>query len=222
MTICADDLCVDQGQEKNAHVELMICGRNSRRSPDLQSGGSGFTTSDAMLPVCRAGRNDPVMSLELRCFSRTHVLCFVSFPPPLLQFAALSNEVELRKQELTILADRLGQSSHSQLEAQLEETRTSLEEETKAVEEAKAAGVAAVQRSVVSDFGWRDLMLMLLAYNIVFADSYIRYVRSVYVLEVALNGFGRYIHRQLGIRGRPPRLCAKPIPSRVGCCLSSR
>eukprot|EP00903_Cladosiphon_okamuranus_P020312 g18637.t1 len=63
------------------------------------------------------------------------------------KFAELSNEVEIRKQELTLLADRLGQSSHSQLEAQLEETRKSLEEEVKAVEEAKAAGVAAVQRN---------------------------------------------------------------------------
>lgn len=56
--------------------------------------------------------------------------------------------MEIRKQELTLLADRLGQSSHSQLEAQLEETLKSLEDETKAVEDAKAAGVAAVQRSV--------------------------------------------------------------------------
>lgn len=67
-----------------------------------------------------------------------------------VQFADLSNEVEIRKQELTLLADRLGQSSHSQLEAQLEETSKSLAEETKAVEEAKAAGIAAVQRSVRS------------------------------------------------------------------------
>lgn len=62
------------------------------------------------------------------------------------QFAELSNEVEIRKQELSLLADRLGQSSHSQLEAQLEETSKSLEEEIKAVEDAKAAGDAAVKR----------------------------------------------------------------------------
>ncbi|CAM9771112.1 unnamed protein product, partial [Ectocarpus sp. 4 AP-2014] len=61
------------------------------------------------------------------------------------KFAELSNEVEIRKQELSLLADRLGQSSHSQLETQLEETRKALEEETKAVEDAKTAGAAAVQ-----------------------------------------------------------------------------
>ncbi|CAM9426844.1 unnamed protein product, partial [Ectocarpus sp. 12 AP-2014] len=66
------------------------------------------------------------------------------------KFAELSNEVEIRKQELSLLADRLGQSSHSQLEAQLEETRKALEEETKAVENAKTAGAAAVQRQVGS------------------------------------------------------------------------
>lgn len=70
--------------------------------------------------------------------------------------------MELRKQELTLLADRLGQSSHSQLEAQLEETRKGLEDETKAVEEAKAAGVAAIQRSV--RFWMAFFMLPLLAY----------------------------------------------------------
>lgn len=67
------------------------------------------------------------------------------------QFAELSNEVEIRKQELSLLADRLGQSSHSQLETQLEETRKALEEETKAVEDAKAAGATAVQRQVGSN-----------------------------------------------------------------------
>ncbi|CAM9477580.1 unnamed protein product, partial [Ectocarpus sp. 6 AP-2014] len=66
------------------------------------------------------------------------------------KFAVLSNEVEIRKQELSLLADRLGQSSHSQLETQLEETRKALEEETKAVEDAKTAGAAAVQRQVWS------------------------------------------------------------------------
>ncbi|CAN0229623.1 unnamed protein product, partial [Ectocarpus sp. 12 AP-2014] len=66
------------------------------------------------------------------------------------KFAELSNEVEIRKQELSLLADRLGQSSHSQLETQLEETRKALEEETKAVEDAKTAGAAAVQRQVGS------------------------------------------------------------------------
>ncbi|CAM9911302.1 unnamed protein product [Pylaiella littoralis] len=62
------------------------------------------------------------------------------------KFAKLSNEVEIRKQELSLLAERLGQSSHSQLEQRLEETKKSLEEETKGVEDAKAAGVAAAQR----------------------------------------------------------------------------
>lgn len=69
--------------------------------------------------------------------------------------------MEIRKQELTLLADRLGQSSHSQLEAQLDETRKSLEEENKAVEEAKAAGVAAVQRS--ARFGCRFCVAAALA-----------------------------------------------------------
>lgn len=95
-------------------------------------------------------RNDRT-SLELDCYIfPRQPMCFCCFVVPSssfsLQFAALSNEVEIRRQELTLLADRLGQSSHSQLEAQLEETRKSLEEETKAVEEAKAAGVAAVER----------------------------------------------------------------------------
>lgn len=74
--------------------------------------------------------------------------CCPSTPPPpvVFQFAELSNEVEIRKQELSLLADRLGQSSHSQLEAQLEETRKTLEEEIKAVEDAKAAGDAAVKK----------------------------------------------------------------------------
>lgn len=58
----------------------------------------------------------------------------------------LSNEVEIRKQELSLLAERLGQSSHSQLEQQLEETKRNLEEETKVVEDAKAAGKAAIER----------------------------------------------------------------------------
>lgn len=42
--------------------------------------------------------------------------------------------------------ERLGQSSHSQLEKKLAETRASLEEEVKAVEAAKAAGIAAAEK----------------------------------------------------------------------------
>ena len=63
-----------------------------------------------------------------------------------LQFSELSNEVELRRHELGLLADRLGQSSHSQLENKLAETLKGLEEEGEAVEAAKAAGAAAAAK----------------------------------------------------------------------------
>lgn len=54
--------------------------------------------------------------------------------------------MELRRHELGLLAERLGQSSHSQLENKLEETRRGLEEEVEAVKAAKAAGVAAAEK----------------------------------------------------------------------------
>lgn len=97
------------------------------------------------------------------------LLLLLLFSFCLVQFAELGNEVEIRRQELTLLADRLGQSSHSQLEAQLEDTRKSLEEETKAVEEAKAAGVAAIQRSVY-------LYYMVLRMFFLLCDADARYV----------------------------------------------
>lgn len=64
----------------------------------------------------------------------------------MFQFSQLSDEVELRKHQLSLLAERLRQSSHSQLENKLKETRQGLEEETTAVDTAKAAGVAALEK----------------------------------------------------------------------------
>ncbi|CAM9448409.1 unnamed protein product, partial [Laminaria digitata] len=63
------------------------------------------------------------------------------------KFSELSNEVELRRHELGLLVDRLGQSSHSQLENKLAETMKGLEEEGQAVEAAKAAGAAAAAKN---------------------------------------------------------------------------
>lgn len=54
--------------------------------------------------------------------------------------------MELRRHELSLLVDRLGQSSHSQLENKLAETLKGLEEEREAVEAAKAAGAAAAAK----------------------------------------------------------------------------
>lgn len=63
-----------------------------------------------------------------------------------MKFAELSREVDLKRHELGLLDERLGQSSHSQLEAKLAETTAALEEEIAAVEEAKAAGIAAAEK----------------------------------------------------------------------------
>lgn len=52
----------------------------------------------------------------------------------------------MKRHELGLLTERLGNSSHSQLGNKLEETRESLEEEIKAVEVAKLAGAAAAEK----------------------------------------------------------------------------
>lgn len=78
-----------------------------------------------------------LISIALECV--TAVIC-------LAKFSELSNVVELRRHELGLLADRLGQSSHSQLENKLAETLKGLEEEGQAVEAAKAAGAAAAAK----------------------------------------------------------------------------
>lgn len=62
------------------------------------------------------------------------------------KFSELSRELELRKHELGMLAERLGQSSHSQLETKLKETNSALEEEVAAVENARTACAAAVEK----------------------------------------------------------------------------